>query len=71
MVMGCKNKCLGTENKNFSPNQSEATQEEKGQSVFQQHVWMALCCSSGTGNGIRGQNSYSRAGGGSGTYRAA
>lgn len=34
-AMGCKNKYLGTENENFSSNQSGATQEEKGQSVLQ------------------------------------
>lgn len=34
MVMGSKNKRLGTENKNFSSNQSGAIQEEKGQSIL-------------------------------------
>lgn len=42
MVMGCKNKCLGTENKNFSSDQSGATQEEKGQSVLQ-HMYGCHC----------------------------
>lgn len=40
--MGCKNKCLGTENKNFSSNQSGATQEEKGQGILQ-HMYGCHC----------------------------
>lgn len=43
---------IGAENKNFCSNYAEATQEEKGGSKLQLHVWISMCCSYQTGNVI-------------------